>query len=99
MADITINDFVDQEQQMTLNFICSGKDYEYASKENITKYIADETVLCDKEYNLLVEKEIDVNHIENISIHICVTTNEYDCNWKPNKKITLSNMKVLILGK
>ena len=98
MADIIINDFVYQDQQMNLNFICSGKDYKYASKENITKYIADD-VVCGKKYDLLIEKEIDVQNIEKLSVHVCVTTNDNDSNWKPDKKITISNIRVLIWGK
>ena len=99
MADIIINDSVYQDQQMRLKFICSGKDYQYASNEHITKYIADDPIAYGKKYDLLIEKEIDVNNVENISVHICVTTNEYDSNWKPNKKITISNIRVLMWGK
>ena len=99
MADIVINDLVYQDYHMNLNFICLGKNYEYASKENITKYIADDTVLCDKKYELFIEKEIDVSDLDKFSVHICVTSNEDNEHWKPDKKITISNVKVIILGK
>jgi len=99
MADIVINDFLYQDQHMNLNFICSGDNYEYASKENITKYIANDDIECNEKYELLIEKEIDVSDIEKFSVHICVTTNKYDYHWRPDKKITISNIKVIILGK
>jgi len=99
MADIIINDLVHQNKQMMLNFICKGKRLNYYFRDNITKYIDDEDMLCDKKYRLLVEKEIDVNNIENISVHIYVTTNVADMDWERDKKITLSNMKILISGK
>jgi len=98
-ADIIINDLLNQDQYMMLNFICWGKDYKYASKENITKYIVDENILQGEKYELSIEKEIDVSEIEQYSVQICVTTNEKNNFWKPDKKITLSNTRVLILGK
>jgi len=84
---------------MYLNFKCSGKNYKHVSSDHITKFITEDDVLCDKKYNLLTEKEIDVNDIENISVHIYVSTNPYDQNWLRDKKITISNIKVLIYGK
>jgi hypothetical protein len=99
VADLVINDFVYQDKQMKLNFICKGSGFEYISKENITKYITDEDVLCNKKYALFIEKEIDVSDLEKFSVHICVTTNEHDANWQPDKKITLSNIKTIIWGK
>jgi uncharacterized sulfatase len=99
MADIIINDFVYQDQQMLLRFSCKGKNFKYLSKDHITKYILEEEVLCDKKYELLVEKEIDIKDIEDISVSICVGSNEKDRNWEPDKKITISNIKVLIWGK
>lgn len=99
MADLIINDYLYQDQYMMLNFICRGDNYEYISKENITKYIADEDVVCSKKYELSIEKEIDINDIEKFSIHICITSNEYDTYWRPDKKITISNIKSQIFGK
>ena len=82
-----------------LNFICWGKNYKYASKENITKYIVDENILQGEKYELYIEKEIDVSELEKCSVQVCVTTNEKNNFGKPDKKITLSNTRVLILGK
>lgn len=98
-ANIVINDLMFQDEYMTLNFICLGENYEYISKENISKYIASDNIECNKKYELFIEKEIVVNDLEKCSIHICVRTNEYDYYWKPDKKMTLSNIKVLIQGK
>jgi len=84
---------------MLLNFVCSGKDFQYLSKENITKYIADDDILCDKKYELSIEKEIDMNDLEKFYVHIYVSTNEYDVHWRPDKRITMSNARVLILKK
>jgi hypothetical protein len=98
-ADLIINDFVYQDKQMVLIFNCTGKNLNYVSNENITKYIEADEILCDKKYELSIEKEIDVNELDKFSVHIYVATNEYDANWMPDKKITLSNIKVFILGK
>ena len=98
-ADLVINDYVYQDQQMMLNFICNGENFENRSKENITKYIVTDQIECGVNYELSIEKEINVADIEKLSTHICVTTNEKDNNWKPDKKITISNVKVLIWGK
>ncbi|MCL2290570.1 MAG: LTA synthase family protein [Bacteroidetes bacterium] len=98
-ADLIINDFVYQDKQMFLEFICSGKNYKYVSRENITKYILDDEILCNKKYELFIEKEIDVSDLDQFSVHICVTTDKKDENWEPDKKITISNVKVLIWGK
>jgi len=98
-ANIVINDPLLQDQHMMLNFVCTGKNYRYASKEHIVKYIADDNIICNKEYVLSIEKEIDVRNLKNFSVHIYVSTNEWDENWKRDKKITLSNMNVVILGK
>ena len=99
MADIVINDFVYQDKQMMLSFFCLGKDYKNISRDHITKYIVDEDIVCNKKYELLVEKEFDVKDIENLSVSVCVTSNVLDYNWEPDKKITLSNIRVLIWGK
>jgi len=99
MANIVINDFVYQDCQMHLNFICLGDNFRYISKENITKYIPDDNILCDKIYELFIEKEIDVSEMNKFSVHVCVTTNHNDYCWKPNKKITISNARVTIFGK
>ena len=98
-ADIVIHDNLYQDQQMRLVIKFSGKNYEYISKENITKYIEDDEILCYKKYELSIEKEIDVSALEHISAQIYIATNESDVRWSPNKKITLSNIKVIILGK
>jgi len=98
MTDIIINDFVYQDEQMKLNFVVSGKKFDYTFSDHITKYIVADDILCNKTYKLLVEKEMDVNNSENIATHIYVSTNEYDANWKPDKKITISNIRVLIYG-
>jgi len=98
-ADLVINDYVYQDRQMVLVFKCRGKNFEYISKENITKYIEDDDILCDKKYEMTVEKEIDINDLESFFAHIYVATNESDANWSPDKKITISNIRVLISGK
>jgi len=98
-ADLLINDYVYQDMQMMLNFICKGNNFKYESKENITKYVVSDHIQSGETYRLQIEKEINVKDINNISVHICVTTNEYDYNWLPDKKISFSNTKVLILGK
>ena len=99
MADIIINDWLWQDQQMVLNFDCLGENFKYNSKEHITKYIAEDNVLPNEKYELLIEKEIDVKYVEHLSIHIYVSTNEQDENWMRDKKITVSNRRVLIYGK
>ena len=99
MADFVINDYLYQNHHMRLNFVCLGKEFEYLSNEYITKYIADETVLCDTTYRLYIEKEVAVNDLNKFSIHIFVSTNEMDEYWQPDKKITISNVKTVILGK
>jgi uncharacterized sulfatase len=99
MANIIINDFVYQDKQMMLNFMCLGKEYKNIVREHITKYILDENIDCNKKYELLIEKEFDVKEIEDISASVCVTSNILDYNWEPDKKITLSNIRVLIYGK
>ena len=99
MADIMINDFVYQDNQMMLNVFCKGTDFSYEFRDHITKYIEDENIECGKKYSLVVEKEIDVHNTNNISVHIFVSTNISDKNWAPDKKITISNVKVLIYGK
>ena len=99
MADVVFNDYVYQDQQMNLNITCSGKDLEYTFKDHITKYIADENIECNKEYTLLVEREVNVKDIHTFSPHIFISSNIYDQYWKPDKKITISNVKVLIYGK
>ena len=99
MTDIIINDFVFQDQQMQLNFDCMGKDFNSNSKEHITKYIAEDNVLCNKKYELSIEKEIDVSDVEKLSTRIYVSTNEYDEDWEQDKKITISNIRVIIYGK
>ena len=98
-ADIVIHDFVYQDKQMFLNFICSAKNFEYHSKEHITKYIVDDDVLCNKKYELFIEKEIDIKDFKEFSAHIFVSTNDKDENWEKDKRITVSNVRVLILGK
>jgi len=98
-ADIVINDFMWQDQQMLLHVVCSGDKFNYASKDHIVKYILEDDILCGETYELSVEKEIDVKDLDEFFLHIYVTPNELDQNWQPNKKITLSNMKVSIWGK
>ena len=97
-ANIIINDWVFQDQQMRLNFICLGENHEYISKEYITKYITDDNIECGKNYELSIEKEVNVTDLNEFSVHVCVTTNEKNENWRPNRKITISNAKVLIFG-
>jgi hypothetical protein len=97
-ADIIINDWVFQDQQMQLNFICLGENYKYISKEYITKYIPDDNIECGKNYELSIEKEIDVTDLNKFTVHICVTTNEENEHWRADKKITVSNIKALILS-
>jgi hypothetical protein len=98
-ANIIINDMLYQDAHMMLNFICSGKDFNYISKDNITKYILDDNIFCNQKYELSIEKEIDVSDLEKFFVHICVTSNGKDFYWSPDKKITISNVRVLILGK
>jgi len=98
-TDIIINDLVYQDYQMMLNFICSGDDFNYVSKDNITKYILDDNIFCNQKYVLSTEKEIDVKDLEKFTVHICVTTNESNEAWRPDKKITLFNTRVLIFEK
>jgi len=98
-TDIVINDFVYQDQEMKLNIVCSGEQFKYDFSDHITKYILDDEILIGKKYELFIEKEIDVRGLEESSVHIYISTNEYDANWEPNKKITISNIKVIILAK
>ncbi|MCL2435185.1 MAG: LTA synthase family protein [Lentimicrobiaceae bacterium] len=98
-TDIVINDFMWQDHQMMLNFICSGDKLDYVSRDHIVKYILEDDILCDKKYELSVEKEIDVRDLNESYVRICVTSNLWDENWQPDKKITLSNIKVTIWGK
>jgi len=98
-ADIVINDFVYQDKQMFLNFICLAKKFEYLSREHITKYILADEILCNKKYELSIEKEIDVRDLKEFSVHICITTPDKDENWERDKKITISNVKATIWGK
>jgi len=99
MANIIINDYVFQDKQMMLNITCSGNDFNYVFSDHITKYIAVDNVLCNKEYSLWVEREINVKNVNDIAVRIYVSSNEYSKYWEPDKKITLSNMEVLIWGK
>jgi hypothetical protein len=94
-ADLVINDYIYQDAQMMLNFVCLGENFKYVSSELITKYIADENVLSDIKYELLIEKEVDVSATDNISVSITVSSNEWDENWEPDRKITISNIRVL----
>jgi hypothetical protein len=98
-ADLVINDYVYQDQQMMLNFICKGTGFKYNSKENITKYIVTDHIEEEKKYELFIEKEINVQDISKLCVQLCVTTNEKDVNWKPNKKNSFSNISVLVFGK
>jgi hypothetical protein len=98
-ADIIINDFVFQDKQMLLNVICSGDGLNYVFSDHITKYILDDEILCGKKYELSIEKEIDIKELEKFSAHIFISTNKHDRNWEPDKKITISNIRVLIWGK
>jgi len=98
-ADIVINDFIWQDHQMMLNFLCSGDHFDYASGDHITKYILEDDIVCGETYELSIEKEIDVRDLDEFSVHICVTTNVWDDNWQRDKKITISNIKVTIWGK
>jgi len=97
-ADLVINDLVYQDGQMALVFKCIGKELEYISKENITKYIEDDDIIRDKKYELSIEKEIDINELKSFLLHIYIATNENDDYWRPDKKITISNIRVLISG-
>jgi hypothetical protein len=99
MTDIIINDYVFQDKQMMLNIICSEKKYKYVFRDHITKYLTDDNIICGEKYNLLVEKEIKVNDLDKFSVHIFIRSNTSDYKWEPNKKITLSNIRVLIYGK
>ncbi|MDR2970876.1 MAG: LTA synthase family protein [Bacteroidales bacterium] len=98
-ADIIFYDYVYQDQQMMLNFVCSGTELNYISSDNITKYLAVDDYICDKKYNLLIEKEIGTQNEESLSININVSTNEFDNNWLANKRFIISNIKVQISGK
>ncbi|MDR0205790.1 MAG: sulfatase-like hydrolase/transferase [Bacteroidales bacterium] len=98
-TDIVIHDYLYQDQQMRLVIKFSGKNFEYISKEYITKYIEDDEIVCNKKYELSIEKDIDIGNLDKISAHIYVVTNEKDGNWRSNKKITLSNINIMILGK
>jgi arylsulfatase A-like enzyme len=95
-ADLVINDYIYQDAQMMLNFICLGENFKYVSSELITKYIVDENVLSNTKHELLIEKEVDVSATDNISVNITVSSNEWDENWEPDKKITISNIRVLL---
>ena len=46
----------------------------------------------------LLRKIKILNHILSVTT-CCVTTNKHDANWRPDKKITLSNIKTIIWGK
>ena len=99
MADVVFNDLVYQDYQMMLNIICSGKKTDYVFKDHITKYIAEDNIIRDKKYNLLIEREVNVKNADGMSVYIYVSTNESDSGWKPDKKFTVSNIKVLIYEK
>jgi len=97
--DLVINDNLWIDCYMMLNFICLGNDFKYISRENITKYVVTEGFENGANYKLSIEKEINVSDAKNLFAQICITTNEKDDCWRPDKKISFSNTKVLISGK